>query len=67
MKTAIAAIVLALGAANLAPISIDAAQARVVSKRVVVHHGPMGHGCRTVVTVRRSHGRVVKMRRKICR
>lgn len=40
------------------------ADAYVVKKVIHGHHGPMGHGCRTVRTVH-SGGRVVI--RKVCR
>ena len=43
------------------------AAADVVRKTVVVHHGMIGHGCRTVRTVRQGFGGKRVIVRKICR
>jgi hypothetical protein len=46
--------------------SVTSAEAVVVHRTVTMHHGPMGHGCRTVRTaVRGPHGKRVVVRR-IC-
>ena len=61
-------ILAALGCLALAvPVMTAPASAYVVRKVVVRHYGPMGHGCRTVRTVRRGFGGRSVVVRRICR
>ena len=67
MKNLMSAVaVLGLVAASQA-MALTPASAVVVSKTVTAHHGPLGHGCRTVRTVARGPmGKRVSVRR-VCR
>lgn len=49
------------------PAMVTPADAYVVHKRVVVHHGPFGHRCRTVRKVMHGPNGKRVMVRKICR
>ena len=65
MKTIMLA---AIGYTALAlPMIATPASAYVVRKSVTMHHGPMGHGCRTVRTVKRTPMGKKVIVRKICR
>lgn len=64
MKTLLATLAAVGCLASTVAITTIPAEADVVTKVVRSHHGPMGHGCRTVRTIH-GGGRVVI--RKVCR
>ncbi len=66
MKKLFAATAVLLATASLVPAMVAPAEAVVITKRVVVHRGIFGHGCRTVTTTRRGMMGTARVTRRVC-
>ena len=63
----LAATAVAMTIAAVTPAFVASAEAAMITKRVVVRHGPFGHACRTVTVTKRMGMRVIRSTRRICR